>query len=173
VRHIKKLVFAAIIIMIIIVSIVNIFALKNYYFWKISVGNCLTLIVALVITYYFSKKNKDDDNKKAILLDLFHKFDDLINDEKLVNITDNTDKNYILMKKRQISNYLVILKNNAKKFRIEEEIGFIEKKANEYMTLIGEHQDNLEYLSERRDELMRPIELINPKLVEAMIKLYD
>jgi hypothetical protein len=173
VKNIKKIIFGTIILAIVIVCMVNIFFLKNPEFWKISVGNCFTLIVTLVITYYFTKKNQDDNNKKAILLDLIHKFEDLINDEKLSNISDETDMNYLLMKKRQISNYLGILKNNQEKFNIKDEVEFIEEKANEYMRFLGDHQDDLEYLKKSRNELMRPLELIGPKLVEAMLKLYD
>lgn len=171
-KHMKKIIFGIIIGAIVIVSIVNICVLKNPSFWKISVGNCFTLIVALVITYYFTKKDQDDNNKKAILLDLIHKFEDLVNDEKLFNIGKETDMQYVLMKKRQISNYIRILKSIANNFNIQEEVAFIEEKANEYNSIIGEHQDDLEYLKKSQNQLMRPLELISTKLFETMIKLY-
>ena len=55
----------------------------------------------------------------------------------------------------------------------DKEILFISEKFNEYSDLFGDYQDNIEFLAISSKALLRPIELINPKLYEATIKLYN
>lgn len=166
-----KLIFGGLIVIVIIIGIVS--AFKYDDFWNISFSSCLTLIIAMVFGYYYTKKDQDDNNKKAIYLELMHALQNSINDEKLYNISLDSDMEYLLMKKRKISNYIFILKKHSSQFSVDEEMLFIYDKFNEYSSFFGDHQDDKEYLAKSRKELLRPLELMEPKLFETMIKLFD
>ena len=169
---IKKLVFGSLIFIILTIGVVS-FIVDSQDFLKISIGNCLTLIVALVVGYYFSIKNQDEIKKKDIYINILQRMQNGITDSSLTNITSETDMVRIIMKKRQLNNYLTTLNICSKEFGLVKEISFIEGKLNEYADLIGAHQDDKEYLAKSSKELKRPLELIETKLSEAMLKLYE
>ena len=171
-RTVKRVVLIILFISIVGVAIYNCILDKNQ-FLKTSVGNSLTLIVALLISYYFSKTNQDEKNKKDIYLDLMRNMQKLVTDDCMTNISITTDIDYVLMRKRQLNNYMDTLKKHSKEFYVEEDVAFIEKEINEYMEIIGNHQHDKDYLAKSRKELERPLKIVESKLFDAMLKLYQ
>lgn len=97
----------------------------------------------------------------------------LVSEDCLFNISENTDINIILMKKREINNCTTTLEKYAREFHIEEEVQFISDKVREYAEFFGTHQDDVAYLAKSTKELKRPLDLMEQKLNEAMIKIFD
>ena len=170
-KALKVILFSSLIALILGLMFVNLFCIKNENF--MSIESCLTLVIALVVSYYFTQKNQDERNKKEIYLHLMEKMQRLVSEDCLSNISENTDINIILMKKREINNCTTTLEKYAKEFHIEEEVQFISDKVREYTEFFGTHQDDVAYLAKSTKELKRPLDLIEQKLNEAMIKIFD
>ena len=172
-KALKVILFSSLIALILGLMFVNLFCIKNENFWNMSIESCLTLVIALVVSYYFTQKNQDERNKKEIYLHLMEKMQRLVSEDCLSNISENTDINIILMKKREINNCTTTLEKYAKEFHIEEEVQFISDKVREYTEFFGTHQDDVAYLAKSTKELKRPLDIIEQKLNEAMIKIFD
>ena len=76
-------------------------------------------------------------------------------------------------RKRIVSNRILILDKHAHKFNIAEETTFILQKFHEYEDFIGNHITDLDYLEKSKKELRRPLDLIDSKLSEMMLKLFE
>lgn len=172
-KVLKVSLFALLIVIILVLMCVNIFCIKNDNFWNMSIESCLTLVIALVVSYYFTQKNQDERNKKEIYLHLMERMQILVSEDCLSNISEDTDINIILMKKREINNCTTTLQKYSKEFHIEEEVQFISDKVKEYADFFGTHQNDIGYLTKSTKELKRPLDLIEQKLNEAMIKMFD
>lgn len=172
-KGVKRWVFGILVFFVLLVMFLNIFVLKNESFWNASVTSCLTLLVALVVSFYFTQKNLDERRQKESYLKLLEKTQVLVADKDLIEIKKEEDIKIVLMKKRGLNNYVSILKAYAEKFSIQEDIKFIEEKTQEYTFFFGNHQQDIEYLAKSSDDLARPLLLIESRLSEIMIKLFD
>ena len=94
-----------------------------------------------------------------------------LDESKTCVVIPENGKEPLLMQKRQISVYISLLKNHAKKFGIEKDVAFVAKRFKEYETLLGDHIDNLEYLAQSQKELAKPIKGMTVKLYEIMLKI--
>lgn len=142
-------------------------------FWNTSITSCLTVLVALVVSYYFAKKNQDERNLKDSYFKAMEKMQNLVNEEELYKIDNKKDLNFALMKKRELSNKVNILKKYSKKLNLENEIEFIDDKVQEYVDFLGNHAGDLNYLKQSEMDLKRPLELIDGKLQESMLKIFE
>lgn len=169
----KGVIFGVLVIFVFFLMVMNVFVWKNEDFWDASITSCLTLLVALVVSYYFSQKNLDERRQKEAYLKLLEKVQQLVSEKVLVEIKKDTDIEVVLMKKRELSNCVFILKEYADKFSLNEEITFIEEKAQEYTEFLGNHQQDIAYLEKSSKDLARPLLLIDSQICKAMIKLFD
>lgn len=172
-KNIKEIILLIFIGTVLFSVYYNIKCINNSDFMKTSFTSCLTLIIAIVVSYYFVKRNQDERNQKEIYLHLIEETKKIIKDGDLVRIKDDTDINLILMKKRDLNNCVALLNRYAHKFEVEKEMVFVKDKLKEYAEIIGNHQGDVEYLTKSEIELRRPIELIDNKLEEIMMKLFD
>ncbi len=145
--------------------------INNDEFWKASAVNIITILIAIVISYLFVQRKSDIRKQKDILLNLINGLQMQISSEKAYNFTNQTGKE-ILMRKRDISNKIHILSELQDTFSLQDEVMFVNDKFNEYEKLISDHIADLEYLVKSQNELRRPLELINNKLVTMSINLY-
>ena len=169
----KNLFFGILVVSVLLVMCLNIFIWKNDEFWNTSITSCLTLLVALVVSYYFSQKNLDERRQKEAYLKLLEKVQQLVSDKNLIEIRKDTDFEVILMKKRELNNCVYILKEYADKFSVKDDIKFIEEKTQEYTEFLGNHQQDIEYLEKSSKDLARPLLLIDSRISEVMIKLFE
>lgn len=169
----KKIIFVIMVLVVIFVVFWNIFILKNDKFMESSITSCLTILVALIVSYFLSKKNQDEKNQKDTYLKLMEKMQSLVNEEYMCKINAECDVQRVIMKKRDLNNTIGLLKKYAAQFNLSEEISFIDDKVQEYASLIGNHVGEIEHLKKCELDLKRPLELIDNKLSEAMLKLYD
>ena len=71
----------------------------------------------------------------------------LINDPRLVNFSSEEDVQYAIMMHRTVSNKIQILEDNKEILNISSDIKVIRDKFNQYRDLVGNHNNDLEYLS--------------------------
>ena len=172
-KIVKGVIFAILIFSVVYVMCMNVFVWKNNDFWNTSFTSCITLIVALVVSYYYAQKNLDERRQKESYLKLLEKVQRLVSDKDLIEIKTKEDIEIVLMKKRELNNYMCILKKYAKKFSLQKDIDFIEGKVKEYAELFGDHQHDIGYLKNNSNDLSRPLLLIDSRISEVMIKLFD
>lgn len=144
----------------------------NNKFWEASAVNCLTIGVAIVISYYLVQKQNDRRKQKDIVLDLIMKIQALISQRSAYDF-EGQDTSEITMRLRDLNNKVHILEAVKDRFQISNEVEFIRNKYDEYSNFIGDNIGNLDYLLQSQRVLKRPIELIDSKLVEIALKLYE
>ena len=157
-------------IVIVVLGIYNM--IYNPSFWNCSFANCLTLLVAVFISFFLVQKRADRKNQKDALVKLLNAIQDLADTKDAYEVHENDDPNTLTMRKRQLSNYAGILKKNADQFGITDEATFINDKVEEYADFLGNHIDDLNYLSHSAKDLRRPLELRDSKIYEIIFKLY-
>lgn len=172
-NKIRTIFFWIILGFVIIIAIINLVIIKNTDFWKISFSSFLSIVIALVISYYFSKVNQDERNQKELYLEIIRNLLIIVNDDHMYKIKDESDVTRFLMNKRYISNELTILERYSPKYGIENDILYLREKIQEYDDLVSNHQTDLQHLSKSEVDIKRPLELIDVKLQEIMLKLYD
>lgn len=139
----------------------------------VSIGSLLTLLTAIFISYYLVQRNTDQRYQKDIYVHLLMDIQKFISNPETYTFSKNTDINMITIKKRSLNNYIGLLHLHSKKFGLEDEVEFIQKKFDEYEELISDHISDITYLSNSKKELQRPLDLINNKLYEMMLKIYN
>ncbi len=144
----------------------------NEEFWSASAVNIITILIAVVISYFLVQRKSDRRKQKEILLDLINKLRLLIDSEETYDFTGQS-REEILMRNRDISNKVQILTDIQTVFGIEEDMKFIQEKATEYLSLVGDHSMDLDYLIKSKKELQRPLMLISTRLVSMSINLFQ
>ena len=144
----------------------------NDEFWNASAVNIITILIAVVISYFLVQRKSDRRKQKEILLDLINKLRLLIDSEETYDFTGQS-REEILMRNRDISNKVQILTDIQTVFGIEEDMKFIQEKITEYLSLVGDHSMDLDYLIKSKKELQRPLMLISTKLVSMSINLFQ
>lgn len=144
----------------------------NVKFWEASAVNCITIGIAIVFSYYFAQRQNDRRKRKDVILNLISKIQALVGQDDMYDFSAQ-EKNQIIMRNRDLNNRIHILESIKKDFSISGEVSFIREKFDEYNTFIGEHIEDMNYLRQSKQTLKRPIELIDIKLTEMALKLYQ
>lgn len=175
-RKLKKseiIVLGVLLVAILGLCIYNVGILKNDKFFEVSFSACISIIVVLLVSYWLTNNYQDERNQKEIYLHLLERVIDLVNDPYMYKIGVDSDIFIVLMKKRELNNTISLLKGYSKKFNVESELLFIDEKVQEYANLIGNHQEDLLHLSNSEKDLRRPLELIESKSYEVMMKIFE
>lgn len=170
-KHLKICGIVLILILLIVLIIYNI--INNNDFFELPIGSLLTLFTAIFISFYLVQRNTDQRYQKQIYCNLLSDIQKLVLDPETYIFNENTDSKTITARKRTLSNYIVLIEEHSKKLGLELEVQFILEKFDEYAYLIGNHIDDIAYLCKSKDDLQRPLDLINNKLYEMMLKLYN
>lgn len=111
--------------------------------------------------------------QKQIYYNLLLDIQKFVTNPDIYSFDANTDIRTITLKKRILSNYIRIANSYSEKFNLEQEINFIREKFKEYDKFIGDHISDINFLCKNENDLRRPLDLINYRLYEMMLKLYD
>ena len=168
---INKVLFWFFFVLVLCISVHAAICTKS--FWDFTISSALTLLVALIISYYLTQRQEDSRNKKEILVGLVNKIQLIIQNPAMTVISMPDEKDSILMRNRSLNNYICILEEHKEEFRIAEDVQFIRDRYDEYRRIIDNHINDVSYLSKSAKELSRPIELMNSKLYELMLKIYE
>ena len=145
--------------------------LNNQNFWEASATNCVTILIAVIISYYLVQKRNDRRKQKDIILDLLLSMQSQI-DAETMYIFNKQGREEILMRNRGIANRIHILEQVKDEHCIKSEVDFIAEKFDEYRTVIDCNIEKLEQ-TQLTTELKRPLELISSKILEVALKLYN
>lgn len=143
----------------------------NSKFWEASAINCISIIVAVLVAYFFVQRQNNRRKQNELLLELLLQLRTQISDVTAYDFSKQTSSE-INMRKRSISNKVdLILKHNSA-FK-KEDTEFISDKFKEYEQLIGNHINDIDYLTKSREELFRPLNLMNDKLFSMALDLFS
>ena len=166
----KILLIAASIISIVIWVIYNI--KYNDNFFQTPIIYILNLIVAVVFTYYFTQKKNDNRRFKEEICGILDKVQILINDPRLGNFSSEEDVQYAIMMHRTVSNKIQILEDNKEILNISSDIKVIRDKFNQYRDLVGNHNNDLEYLSKSSADMKGITSIIDDRIDKIRISLF-
>lgn len=170
-KYWKYIIGIIILVPLIILIVYNI--INNNEFFYLSISSLLTLFTAIFISFYLVQKNTDQRYQKQIYCSLLSDIQKLVTDPDTYIFNDNTDSKTITSRKRSLSNYIRLVTSHSNRFGLKDEAKFISDKFEEYDNLIGNHISDITYLCKSKEELQRPLDLINNKLYEMMLKLYN
>lgn len=128
--------------------------------------------VAIFFAYYLTQKKNDERKLKETAENIINKIQNIISDDYLYNINEGTNKRKLLMMHRQIGNKMFLLNSVKNELKLSPEITYIKNTFQDYRNFVGEHINNIDYLSNSEDILMKLIGLIDDKLDEIIVKLY-
>ena len=148
-------------------------------FWKLTIGNVLTLLVAVMLSFLFVQWKAEKDREKAdkreqkeAAIRLLGAMQELIADKAAYEVSKNEDVQVLTTIKRRLSNYIKILEEHSAGFGLDREIEFIKEKFNEYDSFIGNHMSDVAYLEKSSCDLRRPLDLIDYKIYEMIFILH-
>ncbi len=168
-----KCIRCTLIIAIIVLIVYNI-CVNGSNFFNITIGEIMTIAVAVYFAYYLAQMNTDARVRKGIYTKILQDLQNLAEDRDsyVIDVT-SFDKKKLMMTKRKFNNCVTILKRYANAMNVKTLVDTIEKHVNEYAELLGNHIDDIEYLSKSENELRRPLDLIVTEVPEIMMKLYS
>lgn len=157
-------------ILILVVGVKN--AISNPNFWEIGFSSCVSILIAAWVSFFLVQRQTDLRKKKDALVSLMTSIQDIVTNEDAYLIDEKVTSQSLTMRTRDLSNHLGILKKYGEEFNLDEDIKFIEERTNEYKEIIGDHITDIEHLSKSALELQRPLNLIEARLFEMILKLY-
>lgn len=140
-------------------------------FFKATAINCVTLLVAIVVSYFLAQRENDKRKKKDIFSNFVMKFRSEISAPAMYNLGE-TKSCEITMMLRDMNNYIDVMEKVMNEFGIAEEVEFIKAKFNEYEETVSDHISNTGEFGSLQNELKRPLRLIDTELLEIALKIY-
>ena len=184
----KKIVtLAALVIMILIFIYIKklfIYNIKeNDLFFEVSIIEIVlailelfSLIIGSIIIYFLTRKDNKIFKQKEIVEKLVDKLQKLLQEDYIVGINEQFIKCERIMlniKYRKISNHISLLKSFSRKFDYFEMIDYVDKKMKEYKESICKMEEDSDFSEKSFNNLKRLINLIDDKLEEIIIKIYN
>lgn len=144
----------------------------NLKFFQVSLYEIMYLAVIVYITVYLVDKYANKRLVKESAIAILDKLEYLINDVNSYKISDQTDKDRVLMIQRQFKNKISILKRHENILGIKKEIEYIDNQYVLYCEFVGSHIDDFYYLKKSEKDLLKYLNLIDTKIDEIKIQLY-
>ena len=160
-------------IIVVLICVINALCEKNPTFWEMSFSTGLSIVIGIWVSFMLVQRQTDIRKKKEALCELMKSIQDIVTNEDAYVIDDRITQQSLTMRTRDINNHLRILKKYGSEFGLGEDILFIEEKAHEYEQIIGDHITDRGYLAKSALELQRPLNLIEVRLFDMILKLYD
>ncbi len=161
---------------VIIVSLINAFAIQVNDFFKISIGQSLTLIVAIVIAFWATQRKTDIRKIKEQVDIITSNIQGVVSSSDFITfqISDQPDdvQKRITMTIRKLKNSINVLNEYSKKIEIKDEVHYIEEQVKGYDDFVSVHISDLDYLSKSETHLRKYAENINSKCEYIILKLY-
>lgn len=166
-----KLIVAFFVLLIIALVIYN--CVYNYTnFLKVNAINCISALIVIGASFFVVQRQTDYRKQKDIFITLLESLKKIVDDEKSYNFS-SVEKEEMLMRSRDISTKIDVIKQYAERFGIKTDVEFLQEKFEEYQSVIDNHSTNMELLRQIHTELKRPLNLISQKIIEMMLNLYN
>lgn len=142
-------------------------------FFNASAVECVTMVIAVVISYYLVQRQNNHQKQKDIISDMVLKMQLSFEQRELYDFSGQ-DINAIMMRTRDLNNRIHILETLERDFGISDDVRFIRQHFDEYSNFIGNYIEHMDHLRSQnaQNELRRPIELISQKLLVTALHLY-
>ena len=161
---------------VVIIVVINIFVIQNNEYFKISIGQTLTLIVAIVIAFWATQKKTDIRKIKEQVETIISNIQTVVSSSDFITfqVSDKPEavQKRITMTTRKLKNSINVLNEYSKKIEIKDEVHYIEEQVKGYDNLVSVHITDLDYLSKSEIDLRRYAENINSKCEYLILKLY-
>lgn len=145
---------------------------KNPDFWKISVGNVLTLLVTLVITFLLTQKMTDERRKKDAVAKILDRLYILVSDPRMVKIQEKETVDFVNIQNRTISNKISCLEKFAEDFGFTDDVNKMKGDFDTYEQLFSDHMNDLDYLGKSEKMFCNQIKLLDNGCDNILVKLY-
>ena len=144
-------------------------------FWSISIGELVTIFIAVFIAYIASTF-KDNENKiKAYIEQELNQLR-LLSDESILynlpSIGKTRYKQEINLFFTKIDNIISALEKKEKDFKYSEEIKYISNECKELHSFVSEKIENFSYLCESVTVFKKHLNKISDKALEVIFALY-
>lgn len=159
-------------IIAIAVSVLAILKTSAKDFFTINIYHVLSISITIVFSFILAQVFTDERKQKEIIDSIIIEIKKMLYDEKFYKITEQTDKSCLLANIRLISNNIDYLSKVNSKFLNENDVTYIKAYFEEYSEFIGEHIEDLKYLSDSEKSLHKKISLIDSKLNKMRLELY-
>lgn len=148
----------------------------NEDFFSASITQVLTLAITLSIAFWATQYKTDVRKMKEHVEDVIEKLQILVFNTQFYSIPADGDKD-VLQKQiyatnRKINNCISILEEYGKVLKFKKEIDYIRGEFETYRSRIGEHINDLDYLSKSENEFKRTAENIDTKCDYIILSLY-
>ncbi len=150
--------------------------IHNEDFFSASITQVLTLAITLSVAFWATQYKTDVRKMKEHAENVIEKLQALVSDSQFYSIPADGDKEAIQKQitttNRKINNYISILNEYAKTLNFKTEVEYIRGEFETYRTRVGEHINDLEYLSKSEAEFKRAAENIDTKCDYIILGLY-
>lgn len=178
-KKFKTIMFKALpfvlVIIILVIGCCN-FCRYREEFLKISIGQVLTILVAICIAFWATQRKNDQRKMKEKAERIIEKIQCCVSSESFINVPidgdDETNRQKINSYNRKINNYINILKEYGELLSFTNEADYIQKEFESYRSTIGNHINNPDYLSDSSIDFERISANINNKCEEIIVELY-
>lgn len=165
--------FVLILILNILFIILCIYNIKNNMnFFEASVTEIITLIIAIILSYFFTERNSNIRKKKEVIETIIEKLQIKLEADVMRNINNNNDIKKVNINKRSIDNNVQLLKDNAQNLNIDKDIDYILEQFDNYISIIDNHINDIEYLKNSNVDLERYLTAMSDRLNKIRIDLY-
>lgn len=148
----------------------------NEEFFSASITQVLTLGITLSVAFWATQYKTDLRKMKEHAEEIIHKLQALVSHPNFYSIPFTGDeeliKKQINSTNRKINNCLSVLAEYGKTLKFEDEFKYIQSEFEVYKYRMGEHINDLEYLSKSENEFKRTAENIDSKCDYIILKLY-
>lgn len=144
----------------------------NAHFWDMSLSTGLSILIGVWVSFLLVQRQTDLRKKKDALCELMKSIQDIVTNEDAYLIDNGITQQSLTMRTRDLNNQIGILEKYGGDFGLDDDIRFVKEKANEYSQIIGDHLTDVDHLSKSALELQRPLNLIEARLFDMILKLY-
>lgn len=148
----------------------------NESFLSASITQVLTLMITLCVAFWATQYKADVRKMKEHAEVILEKLQTIVSENHFYSIPADGDKETIKKQinatNRKINNYLSILDEYAKTLKFKKEMKYIRGEFETYKTRVGDHINDLEYLSKSESEFKRAAENIDTKCDYIILGLY-
>ena len=149
---------------------------NNCRFMDSSVTQVLTLVVTIGVAFWATQYKNDLRKTKENAENVIEKLQTIVSNECFYSIPADGDleevKKSINCTNRKINNCIDILEKYASNLKFKDDIKYIREQFDAYKIIIGDHIQDLDYLSKSETEFRRIADNIDTKCDYIILSLY-
>lgn len=173
----KVLVFAVVMVVIAITVVGTVLSWKNNWqaFWSISVGEVITILVAVFIAYIASQYKENENRIKSYIEKELIELRNLADGNVLYNLQTIGKIRYkqeINLFFTKLDNIIAALEKKENEFKYKNEVKYLENEIKELHDFVSEKIEKYDYLCESVVIYKKHLNKISDKSLEIIFSLY-